>query len=675
MHQDEHNNSMLAADFGSVNTRVVMIDLVDGQFRLVTRARVRTTMDSPLGSVRVGLERAISNIEQVTDRQIIDVNELIIPETPDGQGVDKFLATSSAGRPLQAIILGIMPAISISSARRALTGTYINVAATISAADQQDLETCINIILTAQPDILFVAGGTDGGNQQAVMHLIRIVDVAVKLFPPDQRPAIVFAGNQQLADTVENYLIDANATILVSQNVRPSPLHEELGDAQLHLAQAYSNYVSRQPGGFHDIAEMSKGSIIPTAQSITSIVRWMGESTEDDTGVLHLDIGSSTSTLILSQFGKVTSNIHSDLGLGHSLVSTLERINIEQLLSWLPFELEEEQLHTYAHNKVLAPDTIPHLQEDLLLEQAFAREIARLMVHEYREGLSRSIDLDMAGFSRIIAAGAVFSDTQHPGLTALLILDALEIEGVVELLTDPYSILPALGALAYVNPIATVQTLENNALMLLGTAFCASGRARQGARAAMRIRIRLDNGREFEKRLTTGEVWAAPVAPGHRAEVEVRLGRGLTIDGRRQIRQQVTTGTAGIIFDTRGRPLQFIPLRRRAEVLSTWWRAITNNKVAAYTAVPEKEEKETISHRQRQQEIEELQSLILLSAAEDDENFGEPDFEELETGRQRRRRDKQTDQPKPAGKKQRRRRRRKDDEPEEPDWDDLLDQF
>jgi len=65
-------HSVLAVDFGSVNTRLVLIDLVDGQFRLVTSTQTRTTLNPPIGDVTIGLSRAIANLEEITDRPMIN---------------------------------------------------------------------------------------------------------------------------------------------------------------------------------------------------------------------------------------------------------------------------------------------------------------------------------------------------------------------------------------------------------------------------------------------------------------------------------------------------------------------------------------------------------------------------------------------------------------------------
>ncbi len=54
-------NSILVADIGSVHTRLVLIDMVEGQYRLIASSRARTTAEPPLNNVSLGLDHAAQN--------------------------------------------------------------------------------------------------------------------------------------------------------------------------------------------------------------------------------------------------------------------------------------------------------------------------------------------------------------------------------------------------------------------------------------------------------------------------------------------------------------------------------------------------------------------------------------------------------------------------------------
>src|SRR5579872_6961703 len=90
--------SVLAADFGSVNTRVVLFDRVDGQYRLLSRAQTLTTATPPIIDVGTGLSRAVEEMSSLTGRMLIQGHELMVGELG---GADIFLATASGGRPMR----------------------------------------------------------------------------------------------------------------------------------------------------------------------------------------------------------------------------------------------------------------------------------------------------------------------------------------------------------------------------------------------------------------------------------------------------------------------------------------------------------------------------------------------------------------------------------------------
>ncbi|MCL4252991.1 MAG: glutamate mutase L, partial [Anaerolineae bacterium] len=98
--------SILAVDFGSVTTRAVLIDVVDGAYRLIARAEERTTDGFPAFDLDIGLDRVLRQLTEITGRRFRDETGVIIsPERPDRSGVDLFAITASLGKPLQAVIV------------------------------------------------------------------------------------------------------------------------------------------------------------------------------------------------------------------------------------------------------------------------------------------------------------------------------------------------------------------------------------------------------------------------------------------------------------------------------------------------------------------------------------------------------------------------------------------
>ena len=309
-------NSILAVDFGNVHTRALLIDLVDGVYRLVAQAEEQTTGSFPISDVGVGFRRVVQQLSAVTGRRLLQENGTIItPEQMDRSGVDAFIATASIGRPLRTVLVGLMPNMSIASAQRAATGTYINIVDVISLDDMRSAEDQLNAIIQARPDLVFITGGTENGADVPVLERAQIVRLALHL--TQSRANVLYAGNSELAPQIRD-LFENVATLFIADNVRPTREDESLGTAQAQLASAFDSFSERRGIGFDEVGMMSRVGILPTAQSYQAIVSYLGKIAGRSGGVLAVDIGSAVSTMSASIKDVAATTIRTDIGVGHS---------------------------------------------------------------------------------------------------------------------------------------------------------------------------------------------------------------------------------------------------------------------------------------------------------------------------------------------------------------------
>jgi hypothetical protein len=91
----------------------------------------------------------------------------------------------------------------------------------------------------------------------------------------------------------------------------------------------------------------------------------------------------------------------------------------------------------------------------------------------------------------------------------------------------------------------------------------------------------LTSRRTIEREVEGGQLWVYYLPPDERARVEISVnGRGLSIGGKRKIRIEVGGGTAGLIFDARGRDLPVSQdLRTRATQMPLWLSQATGDAV------------------------------------------------------------------------------------------------
>jgi len=566
--------SILSADFGSVNTRAVLLDVVNGKYRLISRAQVLTTDAPPLVDVGIGLRRAVQQMATLTGRILIKGEEVIVGQQTDGTGVDLFLATASGGRPMKAVLVGLMPDVSLATGRRTLASSYIELTDTLSLADVRSTQDQVNAILRSQPDLIFVVGGTDFGATESVISLLKTVRLAV-LLVRGTKPVVLYAGNDALRETV-NELLGQEVTLFMASNVRPSIYEEKIAPAQLELSMVYGAYKSANAGGYTEVQHRSALGVLPTAQSYSNVVRYLGELPGAGIGVMCVDVGSSTVTICASIRKQPYITIRPDLGLGHSIVSGVTAVGTRNIQRWLTFDASETDILDYAYNKSLRPATVPQTSQDLEFEYAIARELIRNAIAGARpswRGIPRG-DL-LPAMRPIIGAGSVLAQAIDPGIGALLMLDSLQPVGISELQLDPYGIIAALGGAAYVEPLAVLHILETGGLLNLGTAITPLGKTRDSK--AMEVLVQTAD-REVHKSVATGALEVIDLPTGQKARVTIKLSSGLTINRKRDFTVEVEGGAAGLILDGRGRP--FAPprdVKLRAQVLPRWYAAVRSD--------------------------------------------------------------------------------------------------
>ena len=289
--------TLLAVDVGSVNTRTSLFDAVEGRYRLVATGRAPSTVGPPLYDVREGVRLALDQLQTITGRQFVDDRDLLIkPMSLDGSGVDACAACTSAGPNLRTVLVGLMPGVSLDSARRLAASSYMSVVVEISLLDRRKEEERIDAILSSHPHLILIIGGTNGGASASVLRLVKTVGIAVSLIPGDRRPRIVFAGNEQLSASVSEILREFTSVALMP-NLRPSLEQENLIPTHARLVQVIADLRSDHVMGYEELDEWSAGTLMLSADAFGRVMTYLSEVHGGGKGVLGVDLGASHTTL------------------------------------------------------------------------------------------------------------------------------------------------------------------------------------------------------------------------------------------------------------------------------------------------------------------------------------------------------------------------------------------
>ena len=70
---------ILATDCGSTTTKAILIQLVEGEFRLTHRGEAPTTVEAPFEDVTRGVLNAIMELEELSGRKLLEGENIISP--------------------------------------------------------------------------------------------------------------------------------------------------------------------------------------------------------------------------------------------------------------------------------------------------------------------------------------------------------------------------------------------------------------------------------------------------------------------------------------------------------------------------------------------------------------------------------------------------------------------
>ena len=566
-------SSILALDIGSVNTRALLFDVVDGAYRLVNQGAGRTTIGAPKDDALAGVLNILRDMQASSSRQLLDENERIIrPEQADNIGVDYCLTTTSAGYPMRALLLGLYPQLDIAGLRRAITPFGMDAVAEIHLQDGLGARGRLNRLVHSRPQLIIVAGGTDGGARSALLELLSLLRQSLSLLPLGSRPLVIYAGNNKLLPAVRE-MLSQQVEVLFAPNIRRADGALSLDGLRAALAEIYDAHKRRLPA-FQNLAAASDSGIVPTMRGIETIAAYFSRVAKQ--AVLAVDVGGARTRVTLARAGLASSALCSDIGLGHSAADTLERVGEAALSDWLPFHPRKGELAQYALKKGLRLTYVPLDMRERYIEYALLRAGLRYALAQLGTAPQPGL---------LLLAGAALSGSGQGALSMLLLADALDCTGVMQVMSDPHAALSALGGLAAVAPDAVVQLLNGGILQNEGSLVRLAGEAPIGE-AALTLRIKGQNGEISQREINAGDVWHLPLPPTEGVELRLQMRRGTHVAGKRRLTLRLAGGRGGLLIDARLDALaQSTSLTERALLLLRWYAAASGQ--GQQVAIPE----------------------------------------------------------------------------------------
>jgi uncharacterized protein (TIGR01319 family) len=447
----------LLIDFGSTYTKLRAIDLERSE--IIGSGQGPSTVTS---DITIGMEAALADLEQQ------------IGTMPDFK---YRLASSSAAGGLRMVTVGLVKELTAEAARIAALGAGAKLIGTyayrLTAGDIAEIE-------NHQPDILLLAGGTDGGNDEVILHNAEAL-AGSRLDCP-----IVVAGNRVATDPIAACLGSAGKSVVPTENVMPEFNVLNIEPARAAIRKIFIDRIVHAKG-IDRAAEMFDHVLMPTPEAVMEGARLLSDGTDNRQGLgplLVVDIGGATTDVHSVASGDPTlegaiqrglpepyvkRTVEGDLGMRHNAASIVEAAGLEMLLeeSRLPESRFREILDLFLADVERLPDS----EDEHAVDRALARGATRIAVrrHSGRTEVVYTVmgpataqhGKDLSTVAAVIGTGGVLVHGSDPaGILAMACADSNDPESLrprsPKLYIDSEYLLYACGLLGSVEPEAAL---------------------------------------------------------------------------------------------------------------------------------------------------------------------------------------------------------------------------
>jgi len=593
--------SILATDCGSTTTKAILIEYIDGEYRLSHRGEAPTTVEAPFEDVTRGVLNATMEVEELSGRKLIDGDNIITPQK-DSAGVDIYISTSSAGGGLQMMVAGVVKSMTGESAERAALGAGSIVMDVLASNDGRKPHEKITRIRQLRPDMILLSGGIDGGTTKHVVELAEILAAAnpQPRLGQNYKLPVIYAGNKKATPDIKKTL--GKITDLdVTENIRPILEQENLKPSRDKIHDLFMEHVMQQAPGYKKLMSWTDAPIMPTPGAVGALIEMVAK--RESISVVGVDIGGATTDIFSVFQEQFNRTVSANLGMSYSICNVLSEATLPNVLRWVPFDIDEKELTNRIGNKMIRPTTVPQSLEELVIEQAIAREALRLSFIQHKafavnlKGIQKERTIsdafeqsdsgqslvNMMELDLIVGSGGVLSHAPRRQQSAKMMIDSFLPEGITSLAVDSIFMMPQLGVMANIEKkdlseqarIAALEVFEKDCLIRLGTCIAPVGDF-EGKKEILKAELEFSNGDNSEISLDHGQL---VLIDADYEEISIKLFPSKGVDVGAGVSEPIQTkvygGQVGIIFDGRGRPLKLShePTKRLSD-LRNWSNAL-----------------------------------------------------------------------------------------------------
>lgn len=354
---------ILSIDIGSTYTKGALFQLEDGRLSLLDYAKTPTTV----AHLKEGFDRV---------RAMLD---------PD-RTVDSIAFSSSAKGGLAIAAIGLVPDLTLKIAKLAALSAGGKV---LSARAYKLASQHLDELAKERPEIILLAGGTDGGNESYVRHNAEALRGLPARMPGLELPSVIYAGNAVLQEDVLATLREAGFEVTVAPNLMPQMDEMTPEGAREQIREVFLKKIVHGKGLDEIVAEVGCDPM-PTPLAVLNLVEAIREEAPDFGDFMLVDMGGATTDVYSSgetpsgearvvhrgvRDPEVKRSVEGDLGMRVSarVAASACRTSLRQALG-----AGHEAFEAYVNGLPERPD---HLPEPGSLEDGHDRALASACIH------------------------------------------------------------------------------------------------------------------------------------------------------------------------------------------------------------------------------------------------------------------------------------------------------
>lgn len=462
---------LLVYDVGSTYTKLSAFVWRNGKLNYLGRSQAPTTLEN----ITTGLQNAKYNLFNVLNISGVKKKEI--------------LATSSAAGGLRMVAMGYMPRVTAKAAKEVAMSAGARVLEIVSHEDPPEYK--VEVLREINPDIILLAGGTDGGDEESLLENAQVI-IQSKV-----NAVVIVAGNIQAQPKVEAVLKNGNLQSIRVPNVMPT-IHElKVKPARQAIHEQFIRQITKAKGLSRLVETVSNRKVMPTPGAVLLGTELLANGTHKIEGLgdlLLVDIGGATTDIhsILPSLGEIPDEekglvvnnekqvsyrtVEGNLGLRVSATGIVETAGTEAILRKVELEgLEYEQkLLQYTRYLEKNPEHISQTEEELKFDEGLAITAIEIALKRHAGYLAQEYDpmmgvapgtpigRDLRKVKKIIGVGGFFCHSKAERATRVL-NKALENTGFSLLPQDPEIIIDknylmyAVGAIGEIYPDEIVE--------------------------------------------------------------------------------------------------------------------------------------------------------------------------------------------------------------------------